>query len=197
MILNVLNKQPNILEIESFLSEDECNSILQRNFTFKKSKGYDFSTKESMEVDVRTSYTFFDLNDDLNPIRKKIHFLSSMILDDSFNLKMENLELLQLTRYTGQEKYVSHWDFFNHVEEDKISNDRIATFIVYLNDDFLEGNTTFEKLNISVKPKKGKALYFDYCYSNEINELTMHSGDPPVQGTKTILTCWIRKYPYQ
>jgi prolyl 4-hydroxylase len=200
MIINLLNSLPKIVEIENFLTEKECDEIIDKNLPFVRSKGFDFSSGTSEEVDARTSSSFFDIKDDLKNVRSKIHFLSSMLIDNNrVSLRLSNLELLQLTRYVGDEKYVSHYDYFNHLDlpkEKLVSNDRVATFIVYLNDDFLNGHTSFEKLDIKVKPKKGNALYFDYCYDSKINELTMHSGDPPVEGTKTIMTCWIRKYPY-
>lgn len=200
MIINILNSVPKVVEVKSFLTEKECDEIIEKNLSFERSKGFDFTKGTSEEVDVRTSSTFFDFKDQFGNIRKKIHFLSSMLIDNNLvSLRLSNLELLQLTRYVGTENYESHYDYFNHLDlpkEKLISNDRVATFIVYLNDDFSEGHTSFNKLDIKIKPKKGNALYFDYCYDPKINELTMHSGDPPVEGTKTIMTCWIRKYPY-
>jgi prolyl 4-hydroxylase len=71
----------------------------------------------------------------------------------------------------------------------------MATLIIYLNDDFSGGETTFDFLNIKVKPEKGSALFFNYDYNTNIKTKSKHGGLPVLEGTKYIITCWIREKP--
>ena len=48
---------------------------------------------------------------------------------------------------------------------------------MYLNDVEEGGETYFPKLNLSVHPRKGMAVYFEYFYQDQsLNELTLHGG---------------------
>jgi prolyl 4-hydroxylase len=117
------------------------------------------------------------------------------------NLSVGNFEKIQMQLYEQGQEYQRHYDFFvhedEHVKEYKTSesimeNNRIATAIIYLSDDFSGGDTWFPKLNIFIRPQLGKLLYFEYNYTPEINDLTEHAGCPVIEGEKYIATSWIR-----
>ena len=57
------------------------------------------------------------------------------------------------------------------------------------------GETIFPDLNISVKPKKGALLYFQYDFDDEsINKKTLHAGSPVISNDeKWITTIWMKK----
>ena len=68
--------------------------------------------------------------------------------------------------------------------------DRCATALLYLNDGFEGGATSFPKLGITVWPRQGDILYFEY--DEETYELAMHAGEPVIKGEKRIASLWIR-----
>jgi prolyl 4-hydroxylase len=69
---------------------------------------------------------------------------------------------------------------------------------MYLNDVEEGGETYFPKLNFSVAPKKGMAVYFEYFYDNHhLNELTLHGGSPIIDGEKWAATQWMRRKRYK
>ena len=71
------------------------------------------------------------------------------------------------------------------------ANNRISTLVMYLNDVEEGGETFFPKLNLSVHPRKGMAVYFEYFYQDQsLNELTLHGGAPVTKGEKWIATQW-------
>jgi prolyl 4-hydroxylase len=121
---------------------------------------------------------------------KELEFISTK-LSQVFDISSLRLEPPQLTRYEPDQFYKDHWDYF--FDENLQGNNRVITAIVYLNDDFTGGNTTFPLLNISIAPKVGRLLYFMYDYDSDINQLTKHSGDTVTSGVKQIVTIWIRK----
>ena len=57
------------------------------------------------------------------------------------------------------------------------TGNRLATFLVYLNDCEMGGATCFKDINIQVKPQKGKALLFFPCYKDgKPDDRTTHAG---------------------
>jgi prolyl 4-hydroxylase len=91
----------------------------------------------------------------------------------------------------GQE-YKPHFDFFSSSQV--VNNPRISTLVMYLNDVEQGGETYFSKLNFSVSPQKGMAVYFEYFYNDPtLNELTLHGGAPVIIGDKWAATQWMRR----
>jgi len=155
---------------------------------------YNTGLKESEILDTRTSSSFVDDDFTFDNIRKK----SYEILKDKFsyieNFSIDHFEKTQIQRYYPGQYVASHMDYFN-CGQYVTNNDKMATLIIYLNDDFSGGETTFDFLNIKVKPEKGSALFFNYDYNTNIKTKSKHGGLPVLEGTKYIITCWIREKP--
>ena len=62
---------------------------------------------------------------------------------------------------------------------------RLLTWTVYLNDDFEAGETEFLYQQYRYKPQKGDCIIFPTAYTHT------HSGNPPIGGTKYIITGWV------
>ena len=65
-----------------------------------------------------------------------------------------------------------------------ISN-RILVWTVYLNDDFEAGETEFLYQQYRYKPNKGDVVIFPASFTHT------HRGNPPIGGTKYIITGWV------
>ena len=184
----VLHRDPFISIIDELEIDEQVYDDMLNTSNFQRSLGYK-GNGNSSPTNIRTSSTAHtgDKYKSLN-----YHILN--ILEKRFKHKyeVEYAEACQLTRYEVGQEYKSHWDYFNHVGQ-KVDQDRDrkATVILYLNDDFLGGETNFDRLNITVTPKKGTALYFTYGNENT-KELTYHAGLPVRHGIKNIATFWIR-----
>ncbi len=83
------------------------------------------------------------------------------------------------------------WD-----EEIARNGQRTVTFFVYLNDlpdEESGGETAFKELNIKVKPKRGRAVFwYDLHADGEGDTRTLHAGLPVIKGTKFAMNIWIR-----
>ena len=66
--------------------------------------------------------------------------------------------------------------------------------MLYLNDDFEGGGTDFPNLGKTVKPEKGKAVFWRNMddNGNGISDV-MHEGMDVTKGTKYIVTSWWRE----
>lgn len=75
-----------------------------------------------------------------------------------------------------------NWHFENTGCE---TSNRIVTFMMFLNDVDEGGETEFLYLHKRIKPKAGTLLIWPSTYSHT------HRGNPPLSGTKYILTGWL------
>ena len=67
----------------------------------------------------------------------------------------------------------------------RIDCHRLLTWTVYLNDDFEAGETEFLYQQYRYKPKTGDCLIFPASFTHT------HRGNPPIGGTKYIITGWV------
>jgi hypothetical protein len=187
----ILHQDPFVAVDHSGLSEDQISRMISIN-SYQPSGGWDFDAKASKPTTARTSSTYFDMSDQFRDVRETI--LDTVFNNWGHRHRLNQCELLQLTMYQPGQQYVPHWDYFNvpGVKADT-ANDRVATAIVYLNDDFQGGTTSFNQLGLTVTPKKANLLYF-YYPPGATAHLSMHSGDVVTSGEKRILTMWIRQY---
>ncbi|KAF8788355.1 Prolyl 4-hydroxylase subunit alpha-1 like protein [Argiope bruennichi] len=71
---------------------------------------------------------------------------------------------------------------------------RVATWLTYLSDVSGGGATVFPRLNITVWPKKGSALFWHNVKSNGIGDiLTLHGACPVVTGSKWVTNVWFHE----
>ena len=194
-IERICNK-PLIERWGNFASDEECKLLIKGvEDEFQKSFGFVYAEKKGRIVDHRTSSTSFDKEKKSEFIRLRCFEILKNRLP---NLELDHVEPVQVTRYAPGEFYKQHYDFFNNKGVDYyIANDRRATVIVYLNDDYTGGSTKFQELPVEQQPKTGLALFWEYNYDIETNRLTLHSGEPVLEGVKFIAQAFIRngKWP--
>lgn len=110
------------------------------------------------------------------------------------------LEVSQLLRYRVGEQYLTHCDFLDpRREADEIARygQRAATVLIYLNEDFEGGETSFPQLQIAHRGRTGDALVFGNLNPAGLPDpRTQHAGLPPTFGEKWLFSQWVRdRYP--
>lgn len=153
----------------------------------------DLGTMDNRLSQQRTSSTYTDNQDQYRLVRQLI--LEHINGEYGTDYTLYQSELTQFTQYELGQEYRPHWDYFNQPGHTIQDNDRVATAILYLNDDFEGGYTDFPLLNVTVKPIKNHLLYFNYTDPNT-RDYTMHAGTPVTAGIKKIITLWIRESNY-
>jgi prolyl 4-hydroxylase len=69
----------------------------------------------------------------------------------------------------------------------------MSTLIVYLNDVPQGGATAFPEIGLSVTPRRGNAVYFEYSNSRQqLDGKSLHAGAPVIEGEKWAMTKWMR-----
>jgi predicted 2-oxoglutarate/Fe(II)-dependent dioxygenase YbiX len=186
----ILSENPFVAYAPGLLTEQQIREMLTID-NYVSSGGWDFGQSKSVPTPNRTSSTYFDVHDQFQDIRQ--HLIERIYNLWGHQHRLIDCETLQLTKYQVGQHYVPHWDYFNISGVDKNTEcDRIATVILYLNNDFQGGTTTFSRLRLTITPAAGNILYFYYPPGKHA-ELTMHSGDMVTCGEKKIATMWIRE----
>lgn len=108
------------------------------------------------------------------------------------NTNVECGEPLHILHYRPGEQYRPHTDAIPGE-----ANQRCLTVLVYLNDDYIGGQTSFLKLGIEYRGATGDAIIFSNVDSDgRVDLATLHAGLPVISGVKWLATRWIRTRPY-
>ena len=78
----------------------------------------------------------------------------------------ENSEDLQVLKYEVGQFYNTHHDYIPH-QKKRQCGPRILTFFIYLSDVDAGGGTNFPDLDITVMPKRGRALLWPSVLDSE------------------------------
>jgi prolyl 4-hydroxylase len=191
----VRTEQPVIAVLEGVLSAAECDELvgLSRD-RLKPSTVVDPQTGEDTIAEYRDSHgMFFRLGE--TPFVAMLDRRISEIM----NCPVENGEGLQVLRYGPGTKTTPHFDFLapsNAANRRSLarSGQRISTMVVYLNDVASGGETVFPEVGVSVSPRKGNAVYFEYGNSHrQVDHKSLHAGAPVAEGEKWAVTKWMRE----
>lgn len=178
-------EDPLIVVLDNVLSEEECEELIRLSKDGMKRSKIGSSSDEN---DLRTSSSMFLPKDENEMVKNIGKRLSSLM-----SLPEGHGEDLQILNYKTGQEYKAHFDFFSS-KNHPVDNPRISTLIMYLNEVEEGGETFFPKLDFSVSPRKGRAVYFEYFYSDEeLNKLTLHGGAPIIKGNKWAATKWMRR----
>jgi prolyl 4-hydroxylase len=119
----------------------------------------------------------------------------------SMQVPLRQLEAPTVLHYRGGEEIRNHFDFIDpasphYAEQIRLRGDRIITFLLYLNDDYSEGETEFPEAGVKHKGTRGEGLFFVNVLEDGRPDLrTVHAGRPPTSGEKWIITQFIRNKP--
>ncbi len=190
--------QPLVVFLDDVLSHAECDELIERSRDrLSRSTTVDPTSGKDAVIEARSSEgTFFPLNAD--PLIATIDARVSAIM----NLPVENGEGLQILHYHTGGQYTPHYDYFAPSDPGSATHvanggQRVSSLVIYLNDVEDGGATVFPELRLTVGPKKGAGVYFEYCNSkNQLDPLSLHGGTPVLKGEKWIATKWMRSGRY-
>jgi len=188
-------EQPVVTLLADVLTRDECDALIAiGRERVRRSSVVDPDSGREVTISARNSEGAF-VNGSTDPLVATIDDRLAAL----FQQPVENGEDLHILRYGIGGEYRPHYDYFpedqagsrHHLQR---GGQRVATIILYLNEVEQGGDTTFPDIGLSIHPRRGSALYFEYV--NELGQSdpkTLHAGTPVEKGEKWIATKWIRR----
>lgn len=130
-----------------------------------------------------------------------IHLLLQERMSKACGIPQRQMEGMAVLMYQEGGEVSEHVDYFDPESalgsrELSAHGQRILTFLVYLNDDYEGGETSFPELGITHKGKAGEGLYFVNARESGEGDLrTRHAGLPVGTGNKWVLSQYFRSKP--
>ena len=119
-----------------------------------------------------------------------IHALNRRIAALS-DIAVTHGEPLQVLRYRPGQQFRAHSDALPGT-----TSQRVATVLVYLNDGYEGGETSFPSADLTIRGRRGDALLFRNVRANgRPDERAVHAGLPVTRGVKLVASRWIRAQP--
>lgn len=181
---------PELISVENFLSEDQINTLLDiinntsqedweieyyanlKNFCLEKFGRDDVDNlvaEGKFEITQNWKDKNFNISDHeiYAPMYKK---LNSMVVNSDSELVLSGLATIQRMQ-TGVE-------LKSHTDQHTDPSIRYAT-IIYINDEYTDGELFFPNLGIELKPKPGTMLFFPG--NEEYEHGVRHVGEGPIR----------------
>ena len=188
-----LSDSPRVRTMQGFATSDECSWLIERAkarlkpATIIASDGT--QALDPGRSNTGTEFQVLDMDVVLEVVRARIAAATK--------LPVPLFEWTQVLRYEVGQEFKPHHDFLdpgNLAYSDQARfGQRIATFLIYLNEEFEGGETDFPKVEIRYRGRVGDAIFFaNVDGAGKPDPLTLHAGLPPTSGEKWILSQWIR-----
>lgn len=183
-----LSASPDVRLFPKIFTPDECEFLIARSEPrLEVSLVVDPQTGKQVPNPVRTS---FAVAYPLMAESPAIHALN-MRLAAASGTAVRQGEPLQVLRYSEGQEFRPHLDSIAQID-----NQRILTFLVYLNDDYEGGETEFLATGLKIKGAKGDGLLFRNAdAAANPDPKAKHAGLPVTSGEKYLASRWIRARP--
>lgn len=190
-----LSADPVMTVVDGLLSPLVCRwLILRSRDRLRPAQLFAVDTLQPVERSTRTnSYAPFDLiAGDL------VSLAARERLGAAFGYEVPAMEGAQVFHYAVGQEFAPHFDFLEpdapgQAQSIASRGQRIATILVYLNEDFEGGETNFPRLGVKFSGRPGDAFMFaNVGADGEPDRRTLHAGLPPTSGEKWLLSQWVR-----
>lgn len=203
--IHTLSNDPYLYYIDNFLTDKECDFMIEHSKGNLKSAGVSFldKDKDKFKKNVYKGRTNSSYWMEHNKYPESLRICKKI----ARRLKCDhhNFESFQVIQYNENEHYDYHYDAYDISEIEKYEKycgergNRIKTVLVYLNDVEEGGGTGFDLLSaydhpIEIQAKKGRMVVF--CNINNdgtINGGSRHAGLPVIKGEKWAFNLWLRE----
>ena len=193
---------PWVITFDNFMSDDEADSIWQggeiSGFERSTDQG---KTNDAGEMEKVVSKTRTSSNAWCNQKCEKLPGVKSVTdkIELVTSIQQTHYESFQILEYERGQFYRRHHDSSSG-KDSTPSGHRILTFFLYLSDVEEGGETSFSKLGLDVRPKKGRALVWPSVLNgnpNEWDDRMFHEAKDVIKGEKRAANHWIHLYDYE
>ncbi|HSC17998.1 MAG TPA: 2OG-Fe(II) oxygenase [Rhizomicrobium sp.] len=117
------------------------------------------------------------------------------------SIPVPHMEPPQIFHYALGQEIKAHFDFLfdghnSYGRDGQYTGDRLATFLMYLNEGYEGGDLEFPSGKYSYKGKTGDGIFFASQRDGKPDRLSLHAAKPITRGEKYILSQWIHNQPF-
>jgi prolyl 4-hydroxylase len=190
-----LSSDPQIRVFDDFVSADVCRWLIGRaEGRLSRALVYEALRKEVTVHPTRTNTaaSFSMLETDF------VCVLAQLRMAAALNVPFRQFEPITILHYAEGEEITEHFDFVDpnvpdYEQEIARRGQRIATFLIYLNDDYGGGETAFPRVGISHRGRMTQGIVFINALADGSADVrTLHAGRPPHAGEKWIVSQFVR-----
>jgi prolyl 4-hydroxylase len=190
----VLSEAPTVKAFAKLLPPTVCDWVIARGRErLAPAQVYDPSSGGPMRDGARRNsaadFALVDMDLVLLAVRER--------LAAATGLAVSGMEGPQVLHYAVGERFTPHYDFLDPdlegpARDIALRGQRVATCLVYLNEDLEGGETDFPELGLRHRGGRGDALMFrNLDVEGRPDRRTLHAGLPPTAGEKWLLSQWV------
>lgn len=185
-----LSEAPQVQAFRKLFTAAECDYLISAaRPMLQPSSVIDPQTGAHVPNPVRTSsgasFPFVDENPAIHALNRRLAAASATDVHAG--------EPLWVLHYAPGEQYRQHSDALPGVAP---SQQRVLTFLVYLNEDYEGGETTFPAVGVEFRGRRGDGLLFrNATPDGSPDPRAVHAGLPITRGVKHLASRWIRAAP--
>lgn len=189
-IAETLSGTPEVRRFPALFSAAECAYLIETaKPLLQPSVVVDPRTGRQVANPVRTSsaagFPFMDENPAIHALNRRLAAASGSDVHAG--------EPLQVLHYVPGQQYHRHSDALPNVPP---GQQRVMTFLVWLNEDYEGGETAFPAADLKVRGKTGEGLLFRNAAADGTPDpRAIHAGLPVTRGAKFLASRWIRAAP--
>lgn len=190
-----LLESPRVRLIKQFATKGECRWLIDlARERMARATVFDQSTGEQIHVDSRDNSYFGMRFGEMSALSEVIRNR----IAGAIRVPVPLFEAAQILHYSVGQQFKSHYDYLDpdnpaYREDLTRRGQRIATFLIYLNDGYDGGETSFPKIGRTFRAEAGDAFFFaNVTRDGRPDPLTLHAGLPPTSGEKWVFSQWIR-----
>lgn len=192
--MRVVHERPRVVVAEKFLSPEMCDWLIVRaKPKIGRAQVFDANAEAKVHRGRNNSATDFNIVETdlvLALIRARIA--------SATGLAAQGMEHPQVLHYAVDQQFAPHFDFLDpatpaYAQNIAAAGQRVATFLIYLNDEFDAAETSFLALDWRYRGGKGDAILFWNVDEQGVPDRnTLHAGLAPTRGEKWLFSQWIR-----
>jgi prolyl 4-hydroxylase len=189
-----LSRSPRVWTIDRFASPPECQWIIDRARDRLRaasviSPGSGADIHAGVRTNSKAEFQLLDMDVTIEAVRARI--------SAAVGVPLPGFEPTQVLHYAPGEQFHPHVDYFDPANpayrEQLGRGQRIATFLIYLNEGFEGGETEFVDAGLKFRGNIGAAIFWANVDAHgRTDTASRHAGLPPRSGEKWILSQWIR-----
>lgn len=190
-------ESPRVWTAENFTSPEVCEWLVSRAAgRFNRALMRD-ERGNSHALASRTCSDFvFDILDG-----GIVMLLLRIKISNCASLPVPFMEPPQIFHYAVGEEIKAHYDFVydgkgGYGPDGSYTGDRLATFLLYLNDGYEGGELEFPHGNCRWRGNAGDGIFFASYRDGKADRASLHAATPVTRGEKFILSQWIHDRPF-